>query len=303
MMRLWNPLSAAVTLGVILCCGQSPARTWTDITGKHKIEGEFVKLADGQVDIRREDGKLVRIPLEKLSEADQQHARKAVKVGEESPFSVTGDEEKPAAKPKAPTEGKETQTVVAEGVGTTKEEALKDAFRAAVRQVVGEVVDGETLVKNDDLVKDQVLTYSDGFIPKHEEVSVRREGGLFRMTIRAQVERRGVIMKLKAANVAIKVVDGQSMFGNIASQLGAEQDATALVRKALEGFPGNCIDVNVVGEPQLLDKDQEKAKIEVRIAFRVNSEAYLAFAGRLSKTLDAVAKDKGEFSSQFTLNH
>ena len=87
-MRLWNPFAAIVTLGLILCCGQAPARTWTDSTGKHKIEGEFVKLADGQVDIRRDDGKLVRIPLEKLSEADQQHARKAAKPADASPFSA-----------------------------------------------------------------------------------------------------------------------------------------------------------------------------------------------------------------------
>ena len=38
MMRLSDPLAAAVTLGVILCCVQAPARTWTDSTGKHKIE-------------------------------------------------------------------------------------------------------------------------------------------------------------------------------------------------------------------------------------------------------------------------
>ncbi len=36
------------------------SRTWTDGTGKHKTEGEFAKLADGQVVIRRNDGKLVR---------------------------------------------------------------------------------------------------------------------------------------------------------------------------------------------------------------------------------------------------
>ena len=86
---------------------------------------------------------------------------------------------------------------------------------AAVRQVVGEVVDGETLVKSDELVKDQVLTYSDGFIPKHEEVSIKREGGLFRMTIRAQVERRSVIAKLESARITTRRVDGKGMFSSV----------------------------------------------------------------------------------------
>src|SRR5262249_37665837 len=41
------------------------------------------------------------------------------------------------------------QTVVVEGSGATREKALQDAFRAAVRQVVGALVDAETLVKDD----------------------------------------------------------------------------------------------------------------------------------------------------------
>jgi len=112
----------------------------------------------------------------------------------------------------------ENTVVVAEGAGTTKEEALKDAFRAAVRQVVGEVVDAETLVKNEDVVKDQVLTYSDGFVPEHQELSATHDNGIFRVSIRAQVRRRSVIMKLRAANVTTKEVAGQSIFGELVTQ-------------------------------------------------------------------------------------
>ncbi|MCY2986743.1 MAG: SHD1 domain-containing protein [Planctomycetota bacterium] len=86
---------------MILCGGQSPARTWTDSTGKHKIEGEFVKLAEGQVDIRRDDGKLVRIPLEKLSQADREYARRQAASADLNPFQSqdSSDQQKPVAKP------------------------------------------------------------------------------------------------------------------------------------------------------------------------------------------------------------
>ena len=82
------------------------------------------------MDIRRDDGKLVRIPLTKLCDDDQEFVSKAEKPsGEETPFAVAGDEEKPAAKPQTTNDSKDNQTVIAEGVGTTKEDALKDAFR------------------------------------------------------------------------------------------------------------------------------------------------------------------------------
>ncbi len=46
-------------------------RTWTDATGKHRIEAEFLGLADGVVRLKKSDGAVVDVPLEKLSEADR----------------------------------------------------------------------------------------------------------------------------------------------------------------------------------------------------------------------------------------
>ena len=297
MMRLWSPLAVIVMLGVIVCCGQAPARTWTDSAGKHKVEGEFVKLANGQVDIRCDDGKLVRIPLEKLSEADQRHVRELAKHADESPSPMAAEEAQSAAKPRATAAGGDTQAVFAEGVGTTEEEALKDAFRAAVRQVVGEVVDGETLVKNEELVKDQVLTYSDGFIPEHKVTSQKHDNGLFRVGIEAKVERRSVIMKLKAANITLKSFDGESLFGNIVTQVAAEKDAAALAAKALEGFPDHYLEAHVVGKPSIMEKTDTGATFGVFVRFSPSSDAYKGFASVLCRTFERISKNKGEFTS------
>jgi hypothetical protein len=47
------------------------ARTWTDKTGKHKIEAELVEVTDGVAELRKADGTTVKMPLAKLSKADQ----------------------------------------------------------------------------------------------------------------------------------------------------------------------------------------------------------------------------------------
>ena len=49
---------------------------WTDITGKHRIEASFVGLQDGNVSLRRADGKIIKLPLAKLSQTDQERAKK-----------------------------------------------------------------------------------------------------------------------------------------------------------------------------------------------------------------------------------
>ena len=51
------------------------ARTWTDSTGNHTVEAEFVDLKDGKVRLKKEDGKTITIPIERLSEADQEFVK------------------------------------------------------------------------------------------------------------------------------------------------------------------------------------------------------------------------------------
>ena len=46
-------------------------RVWTDSTGQHKVEAEFVEVADGKVTLRKKDGSLAVLPLERLCEEDQ----------------------------------------------------------------------------------------------------------------------------------------------------------------------------------------------------------------------------------------
>ena len=46
-------------------------RTWSDTSGRFKIEAEFHKLDGRFVVLKKADGKLVRIPKARLSKADQ----------------------------------------------------------------------------------------------------------------------------------------------------------------------------------------------------------------------------------------
>ena len=75
---------STTVIAVVLMSPGLFARTWTDNTGNRHFEGEFVGLADGQVEIRRDGGKVVHVPMEKLSKEDQTFVRKAAKPATES---------------------------------------------------------------------------------------------------------------------------------------------------------------------------------------------------------------------------
>lgn len=46
-------------------------RTWTDVTGRHKIEAKLIEVKQGWALLERSDGEKVSLPLEKLSPADR----------------------------------------------------------------------------------------------------------------------------------------------------------------------------------------------------------------------------------------
>lgn len=84
--ELEQPAAPAVMPTAIV--PKAAMRTWSDATGRFKIEAEFISLEDGKVRLRRADGKLLSpLPLEKLSEADRAFVEQ-LQAADENPFQV-----------------------------------------------------------------------------------------------------------------------------------------------------------------------------------------------------------------------
>ena len=55
----------------------APLRTWTDLTGKFKIEARLDREDGDDIFLERNDGKIVQLPLAKLSEADREYLKES----------------------------------------------------------------------------------------------------------------------------------------------------------------------------------------------------------------------------------
>jgi high affinity Mn2+ porin len=96
----------------------------------------------------------------------------------------------------------ETCQVVATGIGVDADKALKSAFSNAIQQAIGLVADAETIVKNDQVIREQVLAHSDAYIERYDIVSQgKNPDGLAEVKIKATVRRRQLIAKLVEAKV------------------------------------------------------------------------------------------------------
>jgi hypothetical protein len=94
----------------------------------------------------------------------------------------------------APEAAAREETVEARGIAEfagrkdlAREQALAEAFRQAVRQALGVMVESESLVRNEVVVTDQVLSRSNGLVKKYSIVSEGVSDGVYTVDIRAVV--------------------------------------------------------------------------------------------------------------------
>ena len=84
------------------------------------------------------------------------------------------------------------KSVQVTGHGSTKSGAIHNAMRTAIEQELGAFIDSKTLVKNQQVISDEIKANSDGFISGYEIISEGVENGIYFVTIRAEVNSSAV---------------------------------------------------------------------------------------------------------------
>ena len=127
--------------------------------------------------------------------------------------------------------------VTARGMGADADAALKDALAQAVLQAAGAFVDSETLMKNEEIVQDQVLTCSDGIVKRFEKLQEPKQNrqGLWVATIKATVQQKILKQKLAEAKlITVKVDNAQDFWAEMVTAAKRREDAIPLIEKALD---------------------------------------------------------------------
>lgn len=140
----------------------------------------------------------------------------------------------------AASENGDIAKVIGRGVGINETEALKDAYRDAVERAVGLFVDAETVVKNDEVLKDQILTQSNAYVSHYDRLDIQKiSGGLIQVRIVAFVKKRPLTTKLRdvmpAQTIQLGAVALQDAHAEVSSSEKRDGDAARLLENALKG--------------------------------------------------------------------
>jgi hypothetical protein len=112
--------------------------------------------------------------------------------------------------------------------------ALKDAMRKAVEQVAGVKVQSTTVSSEWEIVKDEIIAKTEGMVTSHKVISEGANGGVYEITIEADVADKPVgdaidqlISLKKSSKVAFLVAEkmaGNSEFSVGTAERGKTED-------------------------------------------------------------------------------
>ena len=88
-------------------------------------------------------------------------------------------------------------------VAESREKAIESAQRDAVEQASGVFIESQTKVRNYELVRDEVLSRSEGFIKSFKILKEGRERGLYQVSIEAEVVKSAFIKDVNASLEAL----------------------------------------------------------------------------------------------------
>ena len=226
---------------------------------------------------------------------EEEAGQSPVPTDQPKPIHIEGLTETPGDDNPTALSADDGVVVVAEGVGLDPKRALDHALSQAVRQVVGAYIDSETLIKNDQLVHDKVLSYSRGFVSDYKEIAERKIDGLTRVTISAIVHRTKLAGVLKSVDVPTRQFPGRRLYSTIFSEMKEKADAQALCEKALYGgVPGDLVNAEVIGMPKVIKKTEDKVTLGYNVRLSIAPKRFQALVAGMLPVLEQVATHKGK---------
>lgn len=196
----------------------------------------------------------------------------------------------------------DTMTVTSRGMGVSPADAKKDALVNAMQQAVGSFLDSETLIENDQIIKDKVLSVSDGFVKSYDVIAgpTGKPNGLVEITIKAVVQKGKVIERLQEARVMKGNVSGKDAAAEVITKIENVEQGRQLLAKNLDGLLEKLLVARLVGadgKPSASVRPSTEIQSDLSLMCTWNIEIYFdmdAFYNQVVPHLDKVFRAVAE---------
>ena len=195
-----------------------------------------------------------------------------------------------------------TVTITVTGQGKTIDEAKTNALRSAIEQAFGAFISSNTTIIDDKLVKDEIVSVTNGNIQKYEVIhETSLPNGSFVSTLKAVVsvsklttfcESKGIKVEFKGGIFAINMAIQEL---NEKSELKAWENTKKIINELIP----KCFDFQIkVEEPVLLIDTKYKIPTTISITMNKNYKTLTDLLLNFSKSVSMSNEEK-----DFYLNH
>jgi hypothetical protein len=182
-----------------------------------------------------------------------------------------------------------TVTLVVSGQGKTQDEAKQNALRSAIEQAFGTFISSKTEILNDSLVKDEIVSVSNGNIQEFEIISeVQIPNGDYALSLKATVsvtkltsfcESKGVTVEFKGSLFAFNINQQKINETNEAIAIREIIEVTSEILK--KSFYG----IVKAGDPIWGEGDNYLLPLEIEISVNNNVNSAINFFYKSIKNL------------------
>jgi hypothetical protein len=188
-----------------------------------------------------------------------------------------------------------TITLTVSGTGKTIEDAKLNALRSAIEQAFGAFISSKTEILNDNLVKDEIVSETNGNIEKYDIISqteIPDKGWLITLNATVSIEKltafaesKGVIIEFKGGMFGLKI---KLQKLNEKNELNACINILSVVHELFQ----NGYDFSIVNEDPKLFKDS-KYSIKFKVNGKPNNNFHTAL-DYLKKSLSKLQMTENE---------
>lgn len=168
-----------------------------------------------------------------------------------------------------------TVTLVVSGQGKTQDEAKQNALRSAIEQAFGAFISSKTEILNDNLIKDEVVSITNGNVKNFEDISdLLLPNGYYSKTVKAVVsisnltkfcENKGIQVEFKgglfAANRKQQLLNEKAEYKTILNLCDVSWN---ILSKSLD------LEIKVGESPKLIDKESQIYSIGMLVTAKTN---------------------------------
>lgn len=174
--------------------------------------------------------------------------------------------------------------VQVEATAENKEVARNEAFRLAVEMAVGAVVVAETEVKNNELVRKEIVKYSSGYIDNFVIKSEAKVGDRTRLVIDVWVGESKIADRLLNVSKGDGSIDGARIAAQSESMKTEKANAAKLVELVGRDYPARAFDIKVGKTTTTVEGP--KILVEVPIMLSWNARYLDSLLETIEKTKD-----------------